>query len=712
MTKFLVLLLLFVPQAYAQNSYKLQTVKIIGGSEESYKEPGSIYQVSEKDIQKKGGTNAHEILKDVPGVSVQQEDGLGLRPNIGLRGTHPHRSKKITLLEDGVLIAPAPYSAPAAYYFPLMNKVTGVEVYKGPSSIKYGPNSIGGAINFLTRDYSDKIESELELSYGSFETLKAGAWTSGSQNGLSWLGEYHYIESGGFKNLSGGGDTGFEKNDLLIKARYRFKGDTERSLSFKFSYGNEDSNETYLGTSLEDFSSDPYQRYEASRPDKMSWDHRQYQLNFFNQWTETFFSDVTLYRNEFQRLWDKLNGFADSSISSQDVLLNPRGQNKDFLDVLKGQKDSSPSEKLRYGINDRVYFSQGINLENRLYLDLANYFDLGLLYHEDQIERRHRLQDADMVGGKIQKETASQDPNNTNKDKSSVLRTYLVYTYESPKWLFRLGGRFESVDTKAKDLVTQEVLKAHNNYFIPGWGLSYKITKNHLAFIGINKGVTLPGPGQGEAIEPEEAINYELGYRYRNKLFVTEAVAFYSDYSNLLGTCTFSAGCTSANLDSQYNGGKARVIGAEFLAGARPTFKKWQIPLKISATYTKATFDSNIDSLNKEWGVGAIRKGDPLPYIPELVFSTQVGAEYKKWAFNLSYNWRSKVYDQSVRQGRFEIENYGLVSAHLNYHATKKLETYLDVQNLFDKKYISSLRPFGARPGAPFWFNIGLRYGF
>ena len=71
--------------------------------------------------------------------------------DIGLRGANPDRSAKLTLMEDGVLMGPAPYSAPAAYYFPLTTRMTAVEVFKGPASIRYGPNTIGGAINLRVK---------------------------------------------------------------------------------------------------------------------------------------------------------------------------------------------------------------------------------------------------------------------------------------------------------------------------------------------------------------------------------------------------------------------------------------------------------------------------------------------------------------------------------------------------------------------------------
>jgi outer membrane receptor for Fe3+-dicitrate len=112
---------------------------------------GSAHRVDEETLERFEYDNVERVLAEVPGVSTRGEDGYGLRPNIGMRGASSDRSAKVTLMEDGVLFAPAPYAAPAAYYFPMSTRLVGVEVFKGPAATRFGPQTVGGAINLLTR---------------------------------------------------------------------------------------------------------------------------------------------------------------------------------------------------------------------------------------------------------------------------------------------------------------------------------------------------------------------------------------------------------------------------------------------------------------------------------------------------------------------------------------------------------------------------------
>ena len=129
---------------------------------------GSAYYISPKELERFAYTDAVRLLRNVAGLRVQEEDGYGLRPNIGMRGTNVLRSEKIVVMEDGVLMAPAPYAASAAYYFPSVGRMSGVEVVKGSSQIQYGPYTTGGAINFLSSPIPDQLLAFANLRQGNF----------------------------------------------------------------------------------------------------------------------------------------------------------------------------------------------------------------------------------------------------------------------------------------------------------------------------------------------------------------------------------------------------------------------------------------------------------------------------------------------------------------------------------------------------------------
>ncbi|WP_371815981.1 TonB-dependent receptor plug domain-containing protein [Flavobacterium sp. CS20] len=246
---------------------------------------------------------------------------------MSLRGTSPERSSKITLMEDGVLVAPAPYSAPAAYYFPNVARMQAVEVLKGSSQIQYGPFTTGGAINFVSTEIPNSFQGEIKSNYGSFGTTNTLARFGDSYQNIGYSIEYMKNKSDGFKDLDGPGGTGFDRNDIVGKIRINTNPDAKiyQSLELKLQYSDEDSDETYLGLTQEDFDKTPFRRYAGSQVDNMRTFHRQVMLTHMAEFTKNIVLTTTFYNNEFDRNWFKLDRVVSgvNTVGISDLLENP-----------------------------------------------------------------------------------------------------------------------------------------------------------------------------------------------------------------------------------------------------------------------------------------------------------------------------------------------------------------------------------------------------
>ena len=686
-----------------------ETIYVIGSKEKAFYTPGSAHFVDQKELETFKYKDISRVLDKVPGVYLQEEDGLGLRPNIGLRGAHPHRSKKVTLMEDGILVAPAPYAAPAAYYFPSTSKISSLEVFKGSSSVEYGPNSIGGAVNMVTRPFEKG--NFVELSGGSLNQVHA---YSGDKN---WLVEGTHKRGKLTKELDNGDDFDFYQNDLMVKYRHQFKG---QSFSLKASFSNEESEETYLGTTIADYNSNPYTRYRASQDDKLTWHRYALKLSHGTNFGRQLKLNTSLYHHQMKRNWEKFNNFN----FNQDfkTALNTNTDPDNLLPLLKGERDSAnSSELLKIGANDRLYYSQGLQTALSLTADtgaLAHNIELGLRLHRDQVKRNHTERLAAMTGGELAYIDNTYATTNRNQDTSTALAVFLQNEMIVGDLSTKIGMRAERVEHERDPHTGEQIVTNDESVFVPGIGFNYSITENMALLAGVNKGVTMVGPGQEDGVEPEVAVNYELGFRLRAPVYL-ESIAFYSDYKNLRGSCSFSSGCDGDNLDREFNGGEAEIYGLESSMGAEYNSAGWRFPLRISHTFTVARFKNELVNSNPEWGpttgdteTRTIRVNDPLPYIPQNQVSLGTGVGYKKIDFDLNLVWKGQLADQAVANNRQIISSYGVIDSMLSYQYNKKGRGFIKVNNLLDSTYMVSLRPFGARPGSPRLITVGINQRF
>ncbi|MFP5520373.1 MAG: TonB-dependent receptor family protein [Bdellovibrionia bacterium] len=713
------------------NTIELDTVRVIGISPEAeLSKPNSAHVVPVQQIEQQQQTDATRILKQVPGVYVQEEDAYGLRPNIGLRGTHPHRSRKVVILEDGILIGPAPYSAPAAYYTPFMSRIESLEVFKGVASVPYGPNSIGGAVNYITRSLLTENTRVLDLGGGEFGYQKYRTLLSQKWGDNNILAELAHVKTEGFKKIDGGGDSGFSKNDVLLKGSHVVNSHLNQEVLWKLGYADEDSDETYLGLSLDDFYDNPYRRYAASQKDEMVWDQKQLQITYKLTPTDSWGTWLTAYRHEFHRNWSRLDRFSGAGAPSiSAVLKDPTTPaNQVYYGVLTGtqQSSSGAGSNLVIANNNRYFYSQGLAWNHVFFQQgesFANQIKAQIRYHEDQIKRRHTTTTYEMsaTGDMTPVGTPNTiDVNGYNRDTSKATSVSLEDELSWDIYKLTVAARYESVGYSVINDITNVESTRSESAFVPGAGLLVQFNPQWSGLVGINKGVTLVGPKTNESTSPEESINSEMGVRYHNpdqELFA-EFIYFQADYSNLKGTCSFSSGCSGSLLDEGFDGGKALVKGLEARIAKMLAYENIYFPVSMNLTVTDAKFNSNTTTSNPEWGVdpatgkGDIKVGDPLPYIPSANVSFNIGTQYKKYSQEFVVSWTGKMYDQALESGREEIPAHGIIDWSGRYNISKQTTAYARIDNLLDKEYLVSLRPYGARPGKDRSWQIGIKHNF
>jgi Fe(3+) dicitrate transport protein len=692
---------------------------ILGSEVNAKRIAGSAHRVTNKELEKLEYDDVHRILKQVPGVYVRDEDGYGLRPNIGLRGANSDRSSKITLMEDGVLLSPAPYAAPAAYYFPLSTRLYGLEIFKGPASIKHGPNTIGGAMNLLTRPAPSRTQGAVDLSAGAYDTQKLHGHfgTGGEHYGI--LLEGVRLQSGGFKDLPSSHETGFNRSDFMLKARLNsgYEATVYHALEVKLGYGNENSHETYLGLSDADFNHMPRQRYAASQNDFMQWHRTQLQSKYSLTWEDHLEVKITGYRHDFDRSWNRFNRF-QSGPDVSTILANPdAGQLAIYHRLLKGSLNSETNDQYLMMVdNHRRFVSQGVQSLVRVGFDIWKIrqdIEMGLRIHQDQVDRYHLENAYAMDRGNLLPVHGYSNLATDNLASAIATSAYIYDEIVIGDLLIGPGVRFELIYTSLDDTLNGQTDDALRFAWLPGIGASYQIFDFFNILAGVHRGFSPVAPGQDADVQPEQSINYEGGMRLDFDHTTGEWIGFFNQYSNLTGECTFSQGCANDVLGDQFNAGAVNVFGFEALTRHGLEFWNLRYQVDLAYTFTLSHFLADFSSPNPQYG--DVKAGDALPYVPMHQASAVLGLYGQTFDLTGSLTYASPMRDVAG-QGPMEEEEmtdaYWLVDFMTTYHFNESSHLYFRVDNLLNYTYVSSRRPYGVRPGKPLQYMIGYKQSF
>ena len=699
---------------------EVESVTIIGTKDDVKDLPGSGAVISNDDLQKTMDTDIQKILTAVPAVYMRTEEGYGLRPNISIRGTAIERSGKVTIMEDGVLVAPSPYTSSAAYYFPTTGRIHSVEVLKGPAVVSQGPQTIGGAINLISTPIPEVNSGKFVQEIGENAMARTHAYYGASQGNFGALVEVHEHSSDGFDSIANvGGDTGFDKSDLMIKARYSSGNHT---VTFKRVDLEEDSNQSYVGLSQASFMANPRMRYGATAYDKMMNDGEQTSLTYVGDF-DNFDVVFTSWQNDYHRDWFKVSDFNnDKEHGEQDdineLISDANNGSANAQAILDGQL---PVE-IEYKHNNRYYTNEGyqftVSTEIGVHALTVGYRDM-----EDSESRIQAHEYADQAAdgslSALYGYVGLSGSNNRLRE-SSATSYYLEDTMDFGKLALTVGFRSEEYDQRHRrwgegagpNLTAVRITSvrdtfAENDHNTSSFGATYELSETTTLVAGFHEGMT---PMFGA--DPEEADNMELGVRYSEGTTNIEAFYFASDYSRLAAECTLVSGAScDADESAVFSGGEAEVSGLEFSGS-------WMLqgdngvvyPISVNYTSTDATFKNSSSSDY----FGTVAAGDDLPYIPDSQSSIVVGFINDN---GLSGNARLVNVGSSCSLaacGTYnEIEAHSYLDLNLRKALNDFMSIYLILENTLDSEDLISRAPSeGARSQKPRTMKVGFSYDF
>lgn len=691
--------------------------------------PGSFNVVDEEALIERRPFSVREALNNVPGINIVGEDAFVLSPNIGIRGLDPRRTSRTLLMEDGMPLFLAPYGDPSAHYSTPLQRVNRIEVVKGSGQILYGPQTIGGMINFVTKPVpKNGLAGSVQATAGNndFTGLHANVGYGGEQGGIM-------IDA-----LQNKGD-GIRDNHEFDVQEYTLKGQlnlTDRqTLIAKVGYYKEDSNVSETGLGEIDYDRDKFQA-PSGKNDHFKQERKTLQLQHIFQFDETaklstqaYYSDT--YRSSFRQT-DAPGGYDDETPgSSTGVTVLERCPGDDTATEANAETCGGrhrPRSYQYYGFEPRLDFQHNL-------FGLQSDAVVGLRYHQEDIKRRQfRGNDARAQSLSFLKANAEQpgiagavaDFREDIRIDVDARSYYAQNTFYAGDWSFTPGVRYE--DLKIKTTVLQadggagfSTSTNRASEVLPGFGMAWNGIANTTVFAGVHKGFAPPRPDRDldgftlDNTDPETSINWEMGVRssyFKGVNF--ESTLFHTKVKDVV---------INGGNGSFVNGGESEQTGIEF-AGRVDFGTIYDTPhnIYLQGTYTnvfKAEFTKD-----GEVAEDGIIDGDRLPYAPRHIASVSLGYQHPVGfdvRVGVDYVSRQEVdafarvldpVDAALSGLAGDIQAYTLLNMSANYRPVgSKASYFLSGYNLADREYLAS-RVDGMAVGRGRQVIAGIRYDF
>jgi Fe(3+) dicitrate transport protein len=709
----------------------LAPLTVVGSAENAFHLPGSAAYLDAVEFRSRGYTNLRQIAARVPGVYVRDEDGWGNFPNISIRGVDGSRSQKVTMMEDGILTAPSPYAAPAAYYSPKSGRMAGIEFLKGSSQVRYGPQTTGGVVNFLSTPIpEDGHRFYSRTTFGSDDTFFNHTWYGDVQETqagrIGYLLEFHGQTTDGFRNIENSGrDTGFDLLEPMLKLFWEPNTALKQRIEFKAGFTDFEANESYTGITEADLRRNPDRRYAGTKFDHMDSEHWRSYGKWIAEPSDAVRIESALYFNSFRRNWNKVESLSGTTRTNVgEALMDPAA-----TAVLRGFGSGRVIYRDAFRDHESYGWQNQVNIR----------FATGQLEHDLAVGGRLHY---DRAGGTNQSTTYTSNSTGgfgtgtlgakTFAGLGEVLATaaYVEDTIKVGRLSVRPGIRYEWLEWDDRTAAAGHA-DGDENLLMGGVGATYDLTDTCSLFGGIYRGASPSNPsGYRAGTESEESTGLELGFRHRAEATRWELVGFFTEFSDLIAP---EVGVGGGGLTPNKNGGGAESWGFEALVShdlAHNSGGGFGVPVYASATYTSAEFKGIRGSrLGNSAGLFAgARNGNEVPYIPQWKLAAGIGFTKEKWGVNLDVTFNSDMWgtgyngdprrndttgaigNQSAIDGK--IDSLLLFDLSGHYQLTENVRLVGGIQNLFDEREIISRAPLGPRSNSPRMIFAGLETTF
>jgi len=730
------------PDANADASARiksLDSVKVIGNHEDPQGTTGSAYVLTEQELAKFSRTNANDILRTVPGVYVREENATGFFPRIGVRASASGRSNRISILEDGIPAAMAPYANNSAYYFPNLGRISSIEVLKGPEVLLHGPQTTSGVVNLISTPIPGTAQGHANIEIGAFDTRKIHLNYGATAGQWGFLLETYQAETDGPLEIQRSKRTsGYDINEYIGKLRWASAEDAryQQQFDLKLHYDVEFGDVSYVGQTDADFREDPNRRYGFTELERMDRGRRSGNARYHFAFNDQNWLDTTAYWMQTYRYYKRVNQINGINLGAGATgnagRINTGAAGSDLIyDILHGRADTTHANGIRYGHNHQRFTVKGIQTESH------NLFNTGTVEHELITGLRYSRETTENAV-KRRGNTIYQQINGSLVFQSMAVATPSEGEVKAVEaWIgdrINFGAvtllpvlRHERIDTKANlvENATAAQIAARNSNSLDkttfGLGATWALNDQWTVLGGIHQGFAAPGNGVARGTKGEESLNFELGARFRAGWGGVDAVAFYSDYDNAIRQCLFANPCTNpvpggdpiTDGSTQQDGSK-KVQGLELSAFA-DLYQggNFSVPLRFAYTYTDSEYTGSADLTT------GVQKGDVMEYTPEHVATLQLGLEgLSGFSTHLALNytdsaWTSNTAKRAGVDNRFlKTDSLFTVDLVAAYQLSDAASFYARIDNLFDEQRITHRGADGARGNAPRWVSFGLKYQF